>query len=154
MSRPPRIPKPDATLMIFPWPCSTIGLETGAGAEEGACEVHVHDAVPVIVGYVPDGLTDVVLHRPSVVNQHVNLAEARDGGVHQRVNLRRVGDVGGDGDGFAAQGLHFSNGVLDGPGPAARYGQGSPGAGQGANHRQPQARAASGNHYRSAVKTQ
>jgi cyclopropane-fatty-acyl-phospholipid synthase len=76
-----------------PPPCSTIRRAT-ARREEGADEVHVDDA--------PQQCDVQVEHRahredPRVVHEHVDPAEALRARAGHRLDLRLVGDVGGEG---------------------------------------------------------
>ena len=72
----------------------------GTGAAERSGEGDVEHGRPLLVGHLDEG------HRAAesgVVHGHVDAAESRHGAVVERVHLRLVGDVAGDGvDPFGA----------------------------------------------------
>ena len=110
--------------------------------------------MPFIVGNVPQGFADVLLHRPGVVYQHVNPVEPGQGGLDQPIDLAGVGYVGGDGQSFPADGFDLSGCGVDGALAAPGNDQVGPGAGEGPHHRQAQSGAASSDDDDFAVQAQ
>ena len=70
-----------------------------------------------------------------------------DGSGHEAVDLSGIGDVGGYGEGAAAQVLDLLGGGLDGPQAAASDADVCAGAGEGADHGEAEAGASAGDEY-------
>ena len=83
-------------------------LDEGLGEEEGALEIDVEDGVVVGFGDLPEGGFDL---DAGVVDEDVAAAELLVGLVDEALGVGEVGDVGLDGDGFAAGGFGFGFGV-------------------------------------------
>ena len=69
------------------------------GDQEGRLQVDGHDPVPHRLVHVDDLR---VVGNPGIVHDHVDAAEPLDGGSAHRLDRRRLGQVGGDGEGLAA----------------------------------------------------
>jgi hypothetical protein len=92
----------------------------GAVAVEVAFQVGGQDFLEGLIGVLPE--LPIAARRPataSVGHHDVDLAVGVDAPIHQAVHLRRVGDIGGHGNGPPAGGADLSNGLIDlrlGPG--------------------------------------
>ena len=151
MSRPPRSPKPGGHIDDLALAGVGHRLGGGAGAVEGAGQVHRHCGFPFVIGDFPDGLEDIVGYHSGVVDEDIHAAKAGHGGGDEGVGVIGTGDIGGDGDGVAAGGADLIAGGLNGAGAAAGDDQAGAGTGQGADHLQAQAGAAAGDDHDPAV---
>ena len=87
----------------------------GLGAEEGSGEVNGDDFLPEVEGEIDEGALEF---DAGVVDEDVEFSESGNGLGDEVLDLGGVGDVGGDGDGAASEGLDLGECVVGAAGLA------------------------------------